>query len=347
MISCQTHPKEKTLVYNSVAQELIEAGTTQDGQIQYSIDGQTFSTEIPTGIEAGEYTIYYKVKGDNNHYDSELSTIVAVINKIDSIIITLPKGRILGYNSEEQELIEAGTTNDGIIEYSLDGENYSEQIPKATKVGAYKVYYRIKGDKNHLDFDDKSYVEAKIKIAFTDVEPTDWYYTAVEYNFANGMILGLNDTTFAPNQTLTRAMLVTILHRMEGMPYVPGLSVFPDVQNTNSYYYLAVKWATQNGIVSGYNNGNFGPNDPITREQLAVILNNYCRYKGQYKTVNADLSKYADSDKISDYAKLGMNWAVGSGVITGNANDGTLNPQGTATRAEVASMLYKYCLNFK
>ena len=183
------------------------------------------------------------------------------------------------------------------------------------------------------------------KLPFTDVNENYWFYTAVKYNYENKMILGLNDTTFAPNKTLTRAMLVTILHRMEGMPYQAGVSKFPDVQDTTAYYYVAVKWATANNIVSGYDNGNFGPNDPITREQLAVILNQYCKYKGKYKAVTADLNQFKDANKISSFAKWGMNWAVGSGVITGNAETKTLNPQGTATRAETASMLYKYCLN--
>ena len=93
--------------------------------------------------------------------------------------------------------------------------------------------------------------------------------------------------------------------------------------------------------------GNFGPNDPVTREQLAVILNKYCSYKGKYKAVAADFTKFKDANKISSWAKWGMQWAVGTGVITGNATEGTLNPQGTATRAEVASMLYKYCTKIK
>ena len=169
----------------------------------------------------------------------------------------------------------------------------------------------------------------------------------MEYVHNNNYMSGTTQNkVFSPNDKLTRGMLVTILHRMEGMPYISGTSKFPDVQNTKAYYYSAVKWATQNGIVSGYNNGKFGPDDPITREQLSVMLNNYCRYKGKYKTVNANLTKFKDANKVSEFAKWGMNWAVGSGVITGTT-DGYLNPQGTATRAEAASMIYKYCLNIK
>ena len=189
-------------------------------------------------------------------------------------------------------------------------------------------------------------LKKKKEIPFEDVSEQEWYYGAVKYNYENGMILGTSDTTFAPDSKLTRAMLVTILHRMEGQPYQSGTSKFPDVQDTSAYYYVAVKWATANNIVSGYDNGNFGPNDLITREQLAVMLNSYCKYKGEYKSTIADYSKYKDSDKISEFAKWGMNWAVGSKVITGT-DEGYLNPQGNATRAEVAAMLYKYCMNVK
>ena len=191
-----------------------------------------------------------------------------------------------------------------------------------------------------LNLDNQTILVERV---FSDVKTSDWYHSAVDFNYKNKMILGTNENTFSPNENLTRAMLVTILHRIEGYPYVAGTSKFKDVQDTSAYYYVAVKWATKNNIVSGYDNGNFGPNDPITREQLAVILNKYCSYKGKYKAVSADFTKFKDTDKISEWAKWGMNWAVGSGVITGNDKEKTLNPQGTATRAEAASMLYKYC----
>ena len=183
------------------------------------------------------------------------------------------------------------------------------------------------------------------EIPFVDVEINDWEYTAVRYMWQNEYISGVTSAFFAPNENVTRAMLVTILHNIEGKPYVAGKSKFSDVQNTNEWYYMAVKWAEKNNIVSGYSTGAFGPNDNITREQLAVILNQYCKYKGKYKAVKADYSKFTDSDKISEFAKWGMNWAVGSGVI--NGSKGKLNPLGTATRAEVASMIFKYCIRIK
>lgn len=181
-------------------------------------------------------------------------------------------------------------------------------------------------------------------IPFVDVPSNSWYESAVKYVENNNIIKGTNDYTFAPTQKLTRGMLVTILHRMAGMPKVSGNSKFSDVKDTKAYYYTAVMWASKNNIVSGYSNGKFGPNDSITREQLAVMLNNYCKYKGKLKTVNGNLNTFKDSNKISSYAKNAMNWASGNGVITGS--NGYINPKGNATRAETASMIYKYCLKF-
>ena len=180
------------------------------------------------------------------------------------------------------------------------------------------------------------------KLPFKDVKKGDWFYNAVEYVYTNNIIKGYDTTTFAPNDQLTRGMMVTILHRMEGSPAVSGNTKFSDVQNSKYYYYNAVKWASDKGIVTGYDNGKFGPDDNITREQLAVILCKYAKYKGKNITQTNDLRAFSDRSKVSKYALAQMKWAVGSGVITGN-KDKTLKPQGNATRAEVSAMLEKYC----
>lgn len=180
---------------------------------------------------------------------------------------------------------------------------------------------------------------------FSDVKQSDWYYNAVKYMKDNRYMSGTTETTYSPSSKLTRGMLVTILHNMEGKPKVTGTSKFSDVQNKNMYYYSAVLWASNNKIVNGYTNGKFGANDNITREQLAVMLSNYCKYKGKYKATNANYSKFSDSGKISGYAKIGMNWAVGHKIV--NGSNGKLNPQGTANRAEAAAMIYNYCNRIK
>ena len=184
-----------------------------------------------------------------------------------------------------------------------------------------------------------------IIMPFKDVDTTYWAYNSIKYMYDRKYMSGTNSTTFLPESKITRGMVVTILHNMEGQPYLSGKCKFSDVQNPSEWYYSAIKWASANNIVSGYSNGKFGPNDPVTREQLAVILNQYCKYKGKYKSVKADYSKFADSKKISSFAKWGMNWAVGSGII--NGSKGNINPQGNATRAEAATMIYNYCTKIK
>ena len=179
------------------------------------------------------------------------------------------------------------------------------------------------------------------ELPFKDVSVDNWYYSAVKDVYSKKYMSGTTSTVFSPSSKVTRGMLVTILHNMENKPYVSGKSKFSDVQNSKDYYYVAIKWAAKNNIVSGYSNGKYGPNDPITREQLAVILNNYCKYKKKYKATTANLSNFKDKNKISSYAKWGMNWAVGNKII--NGSNGNLNPQGTATRAETAAMISNYC----
>lgn len=185
----------------------------------------------------------------------------------------------------------------------------------------------------------------ELGFAFKDVKKTDWHYEAEKYMYDRKYISGYNAIIFAPNDQITRGMVVTILHNIEGNPRVSGKCKFSDVQNVNEYYYNAVNWAAQNNIISGYENGKFGPNDQITREQLAVILCNYCRYKDKYIKVNADYTKFSDANIISNFAQFSMNWAVGSNIITG-AN-GKIKPRAKATRAEAASMIYKYLLATK
>ena len=179
-------------------------------------------------------------------------------------------------------------------------------------------------------------------LPFKDVIGTDWFYSAVKYTYQKGYISGATSTEFRPNKNITRGMIVTILWRMEGQPTVTGVKDFPDV-NTKDYYAKAVRWATKNKVVNGYNNGKFGPNDNITREQLATILYNYAKYKGKNVTATANTSKFTDWYKVTGYAQTAVKWAVGKGVITGKYNGTKVDPQGTASRAEAAGMIYNYC----
>ena len=178
-------------------------------------------------------------------------------------------------------------------------------------------------------------------LPFTDVTSGDWFYDAVAYVYDKGMMEGTTDTTFAPAMNLTRSMIAQVLYNLEERPEAPGAAGFPDVA-AGAWYADAVNWAAARGIVKGYDTGAFGPEDSVTREQLAAILYRYAQAKG-YDTTQGGMAvrEFSDSASISDWAQTAMSWAVNAQVLSGKGN-GVLDPQGTATRAEVAQMLMNF-----
>ncbi len=175
---------------------------------------------------------------------------------------------------------------------------------------------------------------------FVDVIAGSWYQEAVDYVIANGLMQGTSETTFEPATTTTRGMVVTVLHRMESAPSAPTAE-FGDV-TSGQWYSNAVAWAAEKRIVTGYDNGNFGPNDMITREQLATMLYRYAAYKAYSTSAQTSLAAYTDADAISGYAQSAMNWANAENLITGTTTT-TLSPQGDASRAELATILMRFC----
>ena len=178
---------------------------------------------------------------------------------------------------------------------------------------------------------------------FVDVPADAWYAEAVQYVYENGMMSGTSETTFSPDLTTTRGMIVTILYRLENEPTVTGTTAFTDVA-ADQYYANAVAWAAQNGIVSGIDATTFAPNNAITREQMAAILYRYAQFKGYDVSAKADLSVYTDAAQVSTYATDAMAWANGAELITGTSAT-TLSPAGNATRAQVATILMRFCEN--
>lgn len=175
---------------------------------------------------------------------------------------------------------------------------------------------------------------------FADVDELDWFYDAVVYVYNEGMMDGISATQFAPNSNLTRGMVVTMLYRLEGEPRVTGSSGFDDVAS-GAWYADAVTWAAENGIVNGVSDTEFAPNVNITREQLAAILYRYAEYNDYDVSGRDDLSEFTDRSSISSYALDAMRWAVDEGLITG-ITDTTIEPQGTATRAQAATMFMRF-----
>ena len=180
-------------------------------------------------------------------------------------------------------------------------------------------------------------------LPFTDVAEGAWYYDAVSYAYENGLMTGTSATLFAPSTVTSRAMLATLLWRLEGEPAVTGATSFTDVAS-GTWYTDAVAWANANGIVTGYGDGRFGPEDTITREQMAVILYRAAKLLGRDVSARADLSGYTDAANVGEYAVEAMQWAVAQGLLTGT-DAGALLPSGSATRSQAAALLMRFCEN--
>ena len=183
--------------------------------------------------------------------------------------------------------------------------------------------------------------EAPVAEPFIDVAEGDWFYDAVVYAYQNELMDGVGGNRFAPNSETTRAQLVTILYRLEGEPAVSGDLPFTDVE-TGIWYTDAILWAAQNNIVNGVSDTEFAPGDDLTRQQLVTILYRYAEAKGYDVSASADLSGYPDADQVQDYAQPAMAWAVAENIIQG-MEDGTLKPAGNASRAQIATILMRFC----
>ena len=226
--------------------------------------------------------------------------------------------------------------------YELDELTVTDKNGESVKLtdkGDGKYTFKMPASKVTVE---AVFTAAKVEgLPFTDVTSGDWFYDAVAYVYDKGMMEGTTDTTFAPTMNLTRSMIAQVLYNLEERPEAPGAAGFPDVA-ADAWYADAVNWAAARGIVKGYDTGAFGPEDSVTREQLAAILYRYAQVKG-YDTTRGGMAvrEFSDSASISDWAQEAMAWAVNAQVLSGKGN-GVLDPQGTATRAEVAQMLMNF-----
>lgn len=209
--------------------------------------------------------------------------------------------------------------------------------------GSYRVTAPVndpnQGGETEIDEPNVPLADA---MPFVDVVGEDWFYDSVQYAYLKGMMNGVTETEFAPGISTTRGMITTILYRLEGEPEA-GSSEFTDVED-GQYYAKAIAWAAANGIVTGYGDATFGPNDSIVREQMAAILYRYAEYKGYDISARTDLSAYTDAAQISAYAVEAMQWAVAKGLLTG-VTEQTLEANGNAVRAQIAAILNRFCEN--
>ena len=194
--------------------------------------------------------------------------------------------------------------------------------------------------------DDRSH--EPVDLPFADVPEGYWAYDAIQYVYGEGLMAGTSGSTFSPEGTTTRGQIVTILWRLSGSPVVNYLMDFDDVDPA-AYYAEAIRWATSEGIAGGYGGGVFGPDDPITREQLAVMLHRYAQHEGCDVSIGEDTNilSYADAFTVSEYAVSALQWACGAGIISGTGDGSTLTPQGEATRAQAATVLMRFCEQYQ
>lgn len=306
-----------------------------------------------TVLKAGSATITATVEGGNY-----TAAPAAFALKAEKRTVTLvPETTVFAFNGQTQSMsflsVDGFTPVVGenvLVSYVLTTD---PTVTVLRDVGTYSVTYKIEDPAyqgngvltvtmNRLP--DGAVETLCPSRSFTDIEMDAWYHEFVDYVVYNGLMNGVSDTAFAPGVTTSRGMIATILYRMEGEPKVCGSS-FNDVE-AGSYYEKAVIWAAANGIVKGYGDGNFGPNDEITREQIAAILYRYAQYKGYDVSDAASLSDYADAEQISEYAQEAMSWANAMGLINGRPG-GILDPKGSATRCEAAAILTRFILAFQ
>ena len=308
---------------------------------QYRINGGEWQDSPAfTGLRSStEYTFEARYAATGNYEASDAGTAAKFSTRTDGWIgytyytLTFETN---GGSTIASERFRSGTTVD-LAKYTptyegctftgwYSDKKLTDKITKITMNGSKTVY--------------AGWQKQTAGTPFTDVSESDWFYDDVMYVYEKGLMNGTGGTAFSPYLTTTRGMIVTILYRMEGSPTVTESCLFADVKS-GSYYEKAITWAAANGIVNGYSSEQFGPNDNITREQLAAIFYRYAGYKGMEAVTLAEhLTGFADSDKISTYAISAMNWAVGEGLIQGSGN--YLSPQGDATRAQVAAILHRF-----
>ena len=231
--------------------------------------------------------------------------------------------------------------DDGYVLDTLTVTNASGKEVELTKVNDTRYTFVMPSSK--VTVKATFVAEEPSGMPFTDVASGAWYYDAVSFVYKRGLMAGTGDNLFSPNVTTSRGMIVTILYRLDGSPSASSAG-FTDVAS-GQWYTDAVNWAAANDIVAGYGNGLFGPNDTVTREQMAVILYRYAQYKGYDTSASNSLNGYTDVGGVSSWALTAMQWANAEGLINGTSST-TLSPTSGATRAEVAQILMRFCENF-
>ena len=325
-----------------VPKEIFEAVAGKDVDVTFELgDGVSWTvngTDIPTDADLNDLDLGVTMDSDG----IPVNVINTITGERDTVQMTLAHDGEFGFTMTLSAPL--GKENAG---YWANLYHYDEDAKAMT----FETAALIDDDGNAklpmshasqyaIVIDDHSHAaEEPSALPFTDVHENDWFYDVVRYVYEQGLMTGTSVTEFSPNLTTTRGMIVSILNRLEDGPTAEAAG-FTDVA-AGDWYADAVNWAASEGIVAGYEDQTFRPNDPITREQLAAMLMNYAAWKGEDVSARADLSSYNDAASVSSWAVETVQWAVAEGLISGMPGN-LLEPQGSATRAQVAAILQRF-----
>ena len=309
----------------------------------------TFTVTAEDGVTSKTYTITVSFTEAPKSNDANVSSVTvagfkAVAGANNSYTVTVPYGTVVKTGSfvivtrHPRAAVSALTNTRNIWSFTVTAED-----GVTTAVYTVTVNTAALPEPITPGVDNKRPAsKPEVKLPFTDVSTSDWFYDDVAFVYKNGLFSGTDSRSFSPNASMTRAMLVTVLYRLEGEPTVTGRSSFTDVRS-GAYYEKSVIWAAANGIVTGTDSTSFSPDAKVTREQLAAILYRYAQYRKLDTDASAKLNSFTDADSVSAYASEALGWAVSEGLINGAS--GKLMPKGDATRAQVAAILHRFVKN--
>ena len=309
----------------------------------------TFTVTAEDGVTSKTYTVTVSFTEAPKSNDAGVSSITvagfkAVAGANNSYTVTVPYGTVVKTGSfvivtrHPRATVSALTNTRNIWSFTVTAEDGVTTAVYTVTVNTAALPEPITPGVDNK----KPASKPEVKLPFTDVSTSDWFYDDVAFVYENGLFSGTDSRSFSPNASMTRAMLVTVLYRLEGEPTVTGRSSFTDVRS-GTYYEKAVIWAAANGIVTGTDSTSFSPDAKVTREQLAAILYRYAQYRKLDTDASAKLNSFTDADSVSAYASEALGWAVSEGLINGAS--GKLMPKGDATRAQVAAILHRFVKN--
>lgn len=309
----------------------------------------TFTVTAEDGVTSKTYTVTVSFTEAPKSNDAGVSSVTvagfkAVAGANNSYTVTVPYGTVVKTGSfvivtrHPRAAVSALTNTRNIWSFTVTAEDGVTTAVYTVTVNTAALPEPITPGVDNK----KPASKPEVKLPFTDVSTSDWFYDDVAFVYENGLFSGTDSRSFSPNASMTRAMLVTVLYRLEGEPTVTGRSSFTDVRS-GAYYEKSVIWAAANGIVTGTDSTSFSPDTKVTREQLAAILYRYAQYRKLDTDVSAKLNSFTDADSVSAYASEALGWAVSEGLINGAS--GKLMPKGDATRAQVAAILHRFVKN--